>query len=229
MSHLLAELCKLFQIQKISTTAYHPQTNSTAERMNSYILQCLRAYTNEFQNNWHEYLQSVMLSYRSTPATQSTQYTPHMLMFGKECNLPIDVALLTHENKLLSPNEHYQKLRTRMKLSSELAAKYLQLLQKSSKLRYDKTALEPTLKLGDHVLLKQKTKKGLSPKLTTKYLRPYYIVDVNPNNTYQICNCKTDNIRRGRIHANQLRKYHEQAHSQQRESTTLAVPQQEQS
>ena len=35
MSHLLAELCKLFQIQKISTTAYHPQTNSTAERMNS--------------------------------------------------------------------------------------------------------------------------------------------------------------------------------------------------
>ena len=229
MSHLLAELCKLFQIQKISTTAYHPQTNSTAERMNSYILQCLRAYTNEFHNNWHEYLQSVMLSYRSTPATQSTQYTPHMLMFGKECNLPIDVALLTHENKLLSPNEHYQKLRTRMKLRSELAAKHLQVSQKSSKLRYDKTALEPTFKLGDHVLLKNnKTKKGLSPKLTTKYLGPYYIVDVNPNNTYQIRNCKTDNIRRGRIHANQLRKYHEQAQSEHNETTTLSVPQQEQ-
>ena len=74
-----------------------------------------------------------MLSYRSTPATQSTQYTPHMLMFGKECNLPI-VALLTHKNKLLSQNEHYQKLWTHMKLSSELAAKHLQVSQKSSKL-----------------------------------------------------------------------------------------------
>ena len=186
-------------------------------------------YTNEFQNNWHVYLQSVMLLYRSTPATQSTQYTPHMLMFGKECNLPDDVALLTHENKLLSPNEHYQKLQTCMKLTSELAVKHLQVSPKSSKLRYDKTALEPTFKLGDHVLLKNnKTKKGLSPKLTTKYLGPYYIVDVNPNNTYQIRNCKTDNIRRGSIHANQLRKYHEQAHSGQNETTTLAVPQQEQ-
>ena len=82
-------------------------------------------------------------------------------MFGKECNLPIDVALLTHENKLLTPNEHYQKLWTRMELSSELAAKHLEVSQKSSKLRYDKTALEPTFKLGDHVLLKNnKTKKG---------------------------------------------------------------------
>ena len=34
--------------------------------------------------------------------------------------------------------------------------------------------------------------------------RPYYIVDVNPNNTYQIHNCRTDNIRRGCIHENQL-------------------------
>ena len=208
MSHLLEELCKLFHINKISTTAYHPQTNSSAERMNSYILQGLRAYTTEFQSNWHEYLQSVMLSYRTTPATQSTRCTPYMLMFDKECSLPIDVALLNQEHRPLAPNEHYQKLRTRIKMSSELAAKNLQLAQQASKLRYDKTVHSPTFKLGDHVLLKvNTTKKGLSPKLRPKFQGPCYIVNVNQNNTYQLRNCDTNNVRRGRMHANQLKMY----------------------
>ena len=66
MSNLLKELCEIFQITKISTSSYHPQTNSTCERMNSYILRGLRAHCNSDQTNWHEVLQSIMLAYRTT-------------------------------------------------------------------------------------------------------------------------------------------------------------------
>ena len=34
-------------------------------------------------------------------------------------------------------------------------------------------------------------------------------MDVNPNHTYQPRHCGTNNIRRGRIHASQLKQYHE--------------------
>ena len=69
------------------------------------------------------------------------------------------------------------------------------------------TPKKPSFELGDHVYLKiNKTKKGLSPKLTAKYQGPYYIVDVNPNNTYLLRNSDTHIIRRGRVHSSQLKR-----------------------
>ena len=192
MPHLLQHLCKLFQIKKISTTAYHPQTNSSAERMNSYILQGLRAYTNEFQTNWHKNLQSVMLSYRTTPATRSTKCSSYMLMFGKKCSLPIDVDLLHTEETPLQLNEHYQKLCQRIKTLTQHATTNIKQSQQQSKHQYNKHTKKPNFKIGEHVYLKiNKTKKGLSPKLSAKYQGPYYIVDVNPNNTYLLRNSDT--------------------------------------
>ena len=207
MSHLLEHLCKLLQIKKIATTAYHPQTNSSAERMNGYILQGLRAYTNDFQTNWHENLQSVMLSYRTTPATRSTKCSPYVLMFGKECSLPIDVELLHADEGPFHLNEHYQKLCQRIKTLTQFAATNIKHSQDTSKHHYDKHTKKPSFELGDHVYLKiNKTKKGLSPKLTAKYQGPYYIVDVNPNNTYLLRNSDTHIIRRGRVHSSQLKR-----------------------
>ena len=44
MSTLIREMCKMFQITKVETSAYHPQSNATCERMNSVIEQSLRSY-----------------------------------------------------------------------------------------------------------------------------------------------------------------------------------------
>ena len=80
--------------------------------------------------------------------------------------------------------------------------------------------------MGDHVLLKiNKTKKGLSPKLAAKYQGPYYIVDVNPNHTFQIRHCSTNNVRRGRIHASQLKPYRERDDPQNPNQNHVIVPQ----
>jgi transposase InsO family protein len=83
MSKLIKELCKLFQITKIETSSYHPQTNSAVERMNSVIIQTLRKYCSADQENWPSILPSILMAYRMTPCTQSTQYSPFFLMFGR--------------------------------------------------------------------------------------------------------------------------------------------------
>ena len=66
LSKLIKALCELFQITKKNTTSYHPQTNAACERMNSFILQSLRAYCDGKYDKWPELLPSIMMAYRMT-------------------------------------------------------------------------------------------------------------------------------------------------------------------
>ncbi|CAC5378615.1 unnamed protein product [Mytilus coruscus] len=87
-------LSELFNIKTHLTSAYHPQTNGACERMNSVILQALRAYTRDQQDDWYDLLPGILMAYRATPATQSTDYSPFFLLYGREMTLPIDTALM---------------------------------------------------------------------------------------------------------------------------------------
>ncbi|XP_053389855.1 protein NYNRIN-like [Mercenaria mercenaria] len=93
LSQLVKALCELFQITRFYTSSYRPLLNGSVERMNSVILQSLRLYCKGQQDDWPELLPSIMMAYRMTPATQSTQHSPFFLLFGREMRLPIDTAL----------------------------------------------------------------------------------------------------------------------------------------
>ena len=74
MSNLLKELCSILGITKLATSSYHAACNSQVERINSVVLQKLRIYGNEKQSDWAQLLPSIMFSYRTTPALDSTNY-----------------------------------------------------------------------------------------------------------------------------------------------------------
>ena len=93
MSKLVKALSELFEIKRSFTSPYHPMTNGMTECKNSYILQALRAYCKGQQDVWPEILPGIMMAYRSTPATQSTQYSPFFMLYGREMRLPIDTVL----------------------------------------------------------------------------------------------------------------------------------------
>ena len=208
MSSLIKELCRLFQIVKINTSAYHPQTNSACERMNSFILQSLRTLCNKDQSNWHDKLQAIMLAYRTTPASRSIKHTPFMLMYGQECRLPIDIALSAPSDSPSQINEHLQKIVDNLHTYSECAKKSIEQSQGVSKEYYDKNSRKPSFTTGNRVFLSNHaTKKGLSPKLTDKWLGPFYIVDTRSNNTYLLRDCDTHKLRRGYVHANRLKMH----------------------
>ena len=64
-AHIAGEIFKILGIQKIKTTAHHPQSNGVVEIFNKTLKTTLKIWTNENQNDWDEYLQFVMFSYNT--------------------------------------------------------------------------------------------------------------------------------------------------------------------
>ena len=92
----------------INTCSYNPQGNATAERFTSVINQTLIIYFHEDQARWPELLPSLMLAYRSFVATQSSQYYTFFLVYGRECQFLLDIALVPSAGLGRTINEHIE-------------------------------------------------------------------------------------------------------------------------
>ena len=93
LSSLIQALCDIFRIPRLRTSSYHPASNGRVERFNSFINKSLRTAIDDRQENWPSVIPGVMMAYRSTPATHSTEFSPFVLCYGKEMNIPIDNAI----------------------------------------------------------------------------------------------------------------------------------------
>lgn len=209
MSKLVQALCKLFQVTRHYTSSYHPQTNAACERMNSTILQTLRSYCKKDQSDWTEYIPAVMMAYRSTPATQSTQFSPFYLLFGQEMRLPVDVALQPKPTLAAEPKLHLARVLEQLKLSREVAAQNMKEKQHKYTQQHDKKAENPNFMVGSKVWLYcSRVPKGKSPKLIQKWTGPYTIILLGPNNTFKLRNNNTYKIMKSLVHVQRLKEYH---------------------
>ncbi|CAG2200816.1 unnamed protein product [Mytilus edulis] len=207
-SKLIQALCELFQVTRHHTSSYHPQSNSTCERMNSTIGQILRTYCDQNQMNWADLIPSVMMAIRMSPNTESTGFSPYHMVFGKEMNIPFDISVLPKDNMSKSAKEHLHQLIDHLKIVKKVCKQNLEKSQEKSKQYYDKRSKEPNFRVGDRVLLQcMKVPKGLSPKLHAKWIGPYYITNVGQNNTYKLRRMSDHKIVKSRIHANRIKPY----------------------
>jgi len=210
MSKLVSALCELLNIKRYHTSAYHPQSNSTVERSNSILAKALSAYVDENQSNWAKLLPSIMYSFRVTPSTESSGFSPFHLLFGREMTLPVDINVLPKPTLPSSTREYLEDLIQQLKISHDVAKKNMEFQNTKSKNRFDKTAKAPDFKVNDKVLLRQHASKpGLSPKLAPKWNGPYVIVTVGPKNTYYIKDCSSNKTHTAQVNAQRLKHYHE--------------------
>ncbi|CAC5372486.1 Retrovirus-related Pol polyprotein from transposon 297,Retrovirus-related Pol polyprotein from transposon 17.6 [Mytilus coruscus] len=208
--HMLVQaLCELCDVTRHYTSSYHPQTNAACERMNSYIIQSLRSYCNKEQTDWPDYIPPIMMAYRSTPATQSTQFSPFEILFGQPMRLPIDVSLIPKQTMPKETKQHVNELVNRLKLYREVAAKNQKDKQDKYTTQHDKNAVQPTFLAGAKVWLYcSRTPKGKSHKLVQRWTGPYRIMYKGPNNTFKIKNTETQKEVKSLIHAKRLKDYH---------------------
>ena len=89
-SLLFAEMCRLLDISKTRTSRYRPQSDGLVVRMNRTLRQMLRAVVSEFGSDWDDHLPYVLLAHRST-VRESVNFTPNILMFGREVRVPVDI------------------------------------------------------------------------------------------------------------------------------------------
>src|SRR5690242_3737681 len=91
-AHFYAELTKLMGITLHMSTARHPQSDGQSEREIRTLVTALRAFCNEHQDDWDDYLDMLELGFNSA-VQASTQRSPFELLYGVKPRLPIDVAL----------------------------------------------------------------------------------------------------------------------------------------
>ena len=208
MSNVVRELCRLFEITKTETSSYHPQTNSAVERLNSTIGSTLRTYINENQDNWPKLLPSIMMAHRMTPCTQSTHHSPFVMLFGRHCRLPIDVALQPSRPLSKDATAHMEQVFEQIAVAREIGHQKVKESQSRNKAQHDKNSATPTFQLCETVLMSNKAKKkGHTAKLLPKWLGPYYIVKVFTNNVYKLRSCDSHKAVKSLIHANRLKIY----------------------
>ena len=88
LSNLFKNMCKLLQIKKIQTTAFHPASNVGLERSHRVLAEYLRHYVSEDQTNWDEWIPYAAYVYNTTVHT-STMFTPFELVYGFKSEVPL--------------------------------------------------------------------------------------------------------------------------------------------
>ena len=118
---LVKALYKVCNITKSTTTAYHPQCNGLCERFNATLVTCLSKFVNSQQTDWDEYIPAVLFAYRTTPCTESTQFSPFYLLYGRHPVLPMDASLIKPTDATKSADVHLQRVIQRLEVAQEIA------------------------------------------------------------------------------------------------------------
>lgn len=160
--------------------------------MNSTLAQCLRAYVDKNQQNWPEILPSVLMAFRMSPSTQSSEHSPYHLLYGKEMSLPFDTSLIPKDGLNKDAKAHVTDLLSHLKYVKDIAQENIAQAKAKQKQRHDQKSAIPQFDIHDLVMLHSpKVPQGLSPKLHNPWGGPFYITDKGPNHTYKIRRCTT--------------------------------------
>ena len=210
MSRLVQALAEMFDIKRYYTSPYHPMTNGLTESKNSYILQALRAYCKGQQDDWPELLPGIMMAYRSTPCTQSTQFSPFFMLYGREMRLPIDTVLQPKDHLPQDHKVHLSRILQNLEVCRKIAGENIKDAQDKYKYQYDKRSKVPEYRPAQRVWLYcTKVPVGKAPKLHRKWVGPYYITMMGPNHTYRLRNVRTNLEVKSLVNALRLKPYYD--------------------
>ncbi|KII70617.1 Retrovirus-related Pol polyprotein from transposon 17.6 [Thelohanellus kitauei] len=198
-SKLFAQMCSHLNIKKTRTTPYHPMCNGSVERANKTIKQQLRHLVNEFQNDWDECIDLVLLSLRSS-FNESTKFSPSELVYGKRIRLPIDLSLERDHPISIPPDYHVHVQNLNQKLNKLHKTAFINNsnANQRNKRYYDTKVKGLLFNVGEKVFLK----KVQTNKLCPLFDGPY-IVEKADHPTYLIRHSLNQQITK-RTHFNNL-------------------------
>ena len=143
-------MCWLLGIQKLNTIAYHPQCDGMVKWFNHTLKSMLRKHATTLAHQWDRNLQSVLWAYRNT-SHESIHEIPSFLLFGMDCHLSTETALLPLQELNVTNVSDY---REHLMLSCHQPSEMLRKAQKRYKIGYDNCCHEVCLDVGDWILIK---------------------------------------------------------------------------
>lgn len=207
LSQIFKQVCKLLKIDKINTSAYHPESNGSLERSHKVLVEYLRCFCNEKQTEWEKWIPFATFVYNTTPHS-ATKYTPFELVYGRLANLP-GALQKAPTSPLYNYDDFVLNTKHKMQVSHEIAKRNLIKAKEEQKERFDKHKANPIeFKVGQKVLLSNEaTKVGVSRKLSPPWLGPFNIVRINDNATLTLQLLNKKNAKLQTVHANRVKPY----------------------
>ncbi|VDI59554.1 Hypothetical predicted protein [Mytilus galloprovincialis] len=186
---IFQRMCNLLGIHKTRTTSFRPQSNGGVERFNRTLASMLSMYCKQKQDQWDQYLQQVMMAYRSS-VHASTSKTPNSMLFGREVTLPLQAVIPQPDTEIQenrSPDDYVAHLQNKLKENHAFARKALKKVSIYQKKRYDLNAKKRIFKRGEAVWIYDPIrKKGVCSKLTPKWKGPFIIEKRIDDVTYRV-------------------------------------------
>jgi len=181
LSELMEAVLILFQVQKLNTTAYHPQTNGLTERFNKSLTVMLTHFTNKKQTDWDTYIPYVLLAYRSAPHPL-LKFSPFYMLYGREVRYPFDTLVSALKNTYhLEPvdmADYMIKLIDRLDLAHKAASGRFSTAALEREQQNAELVNVPQYSIEQKVLiLRPHVKKGTSAKLTAMWRGPFEVLE----------------------------------------------------
>jgi hypothetical protein len=179
-------ITKTMGIKLAMSTEFHPESDGQTEHANRTLEDYLRAFVGYKQNDWDQYLSMAEFVCNNSRNT-STGYTPFMMNYGKNPDIPWNHMIAT--NKMLPVVDEFLE---RMKMIVKIASDTLLEAQRRQEEQSNKHRRNFRFKKGDRVLLSGKnvelavTRQRKSKKLQPKYLGPFRIKEIISNVAYQL-------------------------------------------
>jgi len=180
---LMAEMCRVMEIDKIRTTSYKASTNGQVERFHRTLNSLLGKVVAENQKDWCERLPAVMAAYRAS-RHESTGYTPNLMMLGREVRTPVDLVYGRPDDQPRSYADFVEHKVKVLESAYGTARRELGVTAEREKKYYDLRVRPKLFKKCDWVWYYYPRRRvGRSPKWQRLYTGPYLIVEeVGPVN-----------------------------------------------
>ena len=165
------------------STSRHPQSDGQSECEIKTLITSLRAFCNEHQDDWDDYLDMLELGFNSTTQS-STQCSPFELLYGTKARLPIDVALAPIAPKNPAAIDRAERMQSALRF----ARSRLLDAQQRQKKNADRHRRHAAFAVGDSALL---STEGLqlrngSNKLCSRFIGPFEVIEVVNANAYKL-------------------------------------------
>ena len=175
-SNVMTNICRMLNIRKTWTTAYHPQGDGLVEHFNQTILAMLATCAQQHPSTWEMHLQKVCFAYNSSEHP-STGYSLFYLMFGREVRLPVELMFGSSPTDELPPPNYAKELQSLHCSAYEKVRGHLNVSRRCQKLLYDKCVHGKPYQTGDFVwLLKPQVPPGQSSILYCPWNGPHLVL-----------------------------------------------------
>ena len=178
VNSILNDLCKLLNVNNVTSTSYHHRTLGTVERSHRTFNEYLRSYINDYKSDWDDWLAYFTYCYNTTPSVAISDYSPYQLIFGKT---PVIYDCLKSDtvDPVYNVDDYHREVKFRLQVANKLARECLNKAKLKRKISYDVNA-NPNEKLspGDLVLVRKQNRHKLDPL----FKGPFTVKEVlNPN------------------------------------------------